>query len=75
MMTRIVPGCFKKAFFGQYSPEFNATGTSGTFKACAKRVPPCLNLPSCPGGNRVPSGKITIQKPSFIRSCPWLISC
>jgi len=58
--TNILPGFFLSLFFGQNSPEFNATGTHGIFKFLYK-----ANIPLLYSGSElitllVPSGNINI---------------
>ncbi len=73
--TWMVPGYLAQPALGQYCPALWAIGSTGSPALTARAVPPRENLPICPTGIRVPSGKISTQAPFFRHSSPCLASC
>ena len=71
MTTRMTPGRFRKDSRPHSVPESVSTGMTGRPVREAKAATPGCSGNSTPGGARVPSGKMTICRPSFTACSAW----
>lgn len=72
--TLITPGFLRMVPAGQQFPALWMIGSAGVLAFTASIAPPLEKFFTVPGLLRVPSGKITTERPSLSLAFPWISS-